>query len=126
MKTPFLKYCPVLMALAVLPAAASTNVFIVTNTLSFGAGSLSNAIAQANNSSASSTNLIQFNISPFDGAVKTITATGPLPPITRKIIIDGYAQPGASANTLADGDNARLLIELNGAATSGNGFTITG
>ena len=38
------------------------------------------------------------------------------------MIIDGYSQPGASPNTLAVGDNALLLIELNG-ANAGVGVT---
>ena len=41
-------------------------------------------------------------------------------------MIDGYSQPGASANTLTTGDNAVLLIELNGAGAGGgaNGLTL--
>jgi parallel beta-helix repeat protein len=38
-----------------------------------------------------------------------------LPLITAPVVIDGYTQPGASPNTLANGDNAVLRIELNGA-----------
>jgi hypothetical protein len=113
------------LALLALPCAASTNIFVVANTLAFGVGSLSNAISQANNASASSTNFIQFNIPPFDATVKTIAPATPLPAIASTVIIDGYSQPGASSNTLANGDNARLLIELNGAATSGNGLFLT-
>jgi len=40
--------------------------------------------------------------------------TSALPTITDPVTIDGYTQPGANANTLTDGDNAVLLIELNG------------
>ena len=46
----------------------------------------------------------------------TISPLSALPTITDPVIIDGYTQPGASPNTLADGDNAVLLIELNGAS----------
>lgn len=38
----------------------------------------------------------------------------PLPPITVPLMIDGYTQPGASPNTLANGDNAILRIVLDG------------
>ena len=38
-----------------------------------------------------------------------------LPALTETVMIDGYSQPGSSQNTLANGDNAVLLIELNGA-----------
>ena len=37
----------------------------------------------------------------------------PLPAITHSVIINGYSQPGASPNTLAQGDNAVILINLN-------------
>ena len=36
-------------------------------------------------------------------------------------MIDGETQPGASANTLANGDNAVLLIEISGAIVTNNG-----
>ena len=37
-----------------------------------------------------------------------------LGPINATLIIDGYTQPGASPNTLANGDNARILIQIDG------------
>ena len=46
--------------------------------------------------------------------VQTITLTSDLPDITEAVNIDGYTQPGASANTLAQGDDAVLQIEING------------
>ncbi len=36
-----------------------------------------------------------------------------LPSIINPVVIDGYTQPGASPNTLANGDNAVLTVELN-------------
>src|SRR6516165_6916809 len=53
---------------------------------------------------------IAFNIP--GTSVHTISLTSNLPTITEPITIDGYSQPGSRANTLADGDNAVLLIEL--------------
>jgi CSLREA domain-containing protein len=38
----------------------------------------------------------------------------PLPPVTRPVVIDGYTQGMARPNTLAVGNNAVLLIEING------------
>jgi hypothetical protein len=64
---------------------------------------------------------IDFNI-PGCGGVCTITVTGALPDITKAVVIDGYSQPGAAVNTLADGDNAVLLIQVSG----GGGLTING
>lgn len=37
-----------------------------------------------------------------------------LPKVTKPVVIDGYTQSGASPNTLAVGNNAVLLIEING------------
>src|SRR4051794_9650870 len=66
---------------------------------------------------------IAFNI-PGAG-VRTINLTSALPTITEPVVIDGYTQPGSSANTLADGDNAVLLIELNRGDLAIYGLTIT-
>src|SRR5205807_1996407 len=60
------------------------------------------------------TDTINFNI-PGAG-VHTISPASALPTITDPVTIDGYTQPGASMNTLANSDNAVLLIELNGAS----------
>jgi hypothetical protein len=38
-----------------------------------------------------------------------------LSPIGSTVTIDGYTQPGASPNTLATGDNAKILIRIDGA-----------
>jgi hypothetical protein len=63
--------------------------------------------------------------------VRTISPTSGLPNITDPVIIDGYSQPGATPNTLAAGNNAQLLIELDGSksgipAGDVNGLVITG
>ena len=55
---------------------------------------------------------IHFNI-PGAG-VHTIQSASALPNITKPVTIDGYSQPGASPNALANSDNAVLLIELDG------------
>ena len=57
---------------------------------------------------------IEFNIP--GGGAHTIRPVSPLPTITNPVIIDGYTQPGASPNTLPDGNDAVLLIELDGSA----------
>ncbi len=46
--------------------------------------------------------------------VRTISPGSPLPFITEAVAIDGYTQPGSSPNTLADGNDAVLNIELDG------------
>ena len=51
----------------------------------------------------------------------------PLPAISHATIVDGYSQPGASPNTLAQGDNAVILIQLDGTNVSGaDGIQLTG
>lgn len=67
----------------------------------------------------------------FGTGVKTInvgaTGNGALPAITQTVTINGYTQPGAKANTKAVGDNARIMIELNGsAAGAASGLEIDG
>jgi len=37
------------------------------------------------------------------------------------VIINGYSQPGSSANTLAKGTNAKLLIQINGTNSGASG-----
>src|SRR3954470_23547699 len=97
-----------LFALSVGTVAADT--YTVSNTLDTGPGSLRQAILDANSHAGSDT--IAFNI-PGTG-VRTITPATELPAITSPVTIDGYTQPGASANTAAAGDNAVPLIQLNG------------
>ncbi len=100
-----------------------------------GVVTLREAITSANNNSnvnadvvavgAYGTNdTINFNIA--GAGVKTISATAALPVIIRPVTINGYTQGVASANTLANGDNAVILIELNGTSAGGgnNGLTL--
>ena len=117
------------LPLAIAAVAATTQAAIITVT---GTGdtiaidnvvTLREAITSANNNaninadvSASGTygiDTINFNIA--GAGMKTINLTSALPMITGPVTIDGYTQGVATANTLANGDNAVLLIELNGA-----------
>ena len=98
------------------PALADT--ITVTNTADPGDGTcnaggctLREAIKKANGTS--SKDAIHFNIAGGDG-VKTIKPKSQLPQITWPVTIDGYTQTGASKNTLDQGTNAELRIELNG------------
>ena len=52
--------------------------------------------------------------------------TSALPTIGDPVIIDGYSQPGARANTLATGSDASLLIEIDGTTVRNDGFTLGG
>ncbi|MBI1917437.1 MAG: right-handed parallel beta-helix repeat-containing protein [Planctomycetes bacterium] len=95
---------------------ADRHYFTVTTTADSGAGSLRQAILDANNTPnlGAGPDIIQFDI-PGSG-VHTITPGSALPNITEAVLIDGYSQPGSSPNTLAVGDNAVLEIRLDGAS----------
>jgi len=68
------------------------------------------AITDANNLAGADT--IEFNI-PGAG-VHTITVSATPLAIFDDLTIDGYTQPGAQPNTLAVGDNAIILIQMDG------------
>src|SRR6185369_13549143 len=101
--------------LFLVSAAASAATFTVTNTNDSGAGSLRQAILDAN--AAAGADTIAFDI-PGTG-VHTIVPFLPLPAITEGLTIDGYTQPGASPNTNGPelGTNAQLMIEIDGTNT---------
>jgi parallel beta-helix repeat protein len=105
-----------LLLLPLSPAAISAATFMVTTTADSGAGSLRQAILDAN--AASGADTIVFNI-PGTG-VQTIAPLAALPEVTDSVTIDGYTQPGSSPNDLAVGDDAVILIELSGVNGSGN------
>src|SRR5438105_7967359 len=89
--------------------------FTVTNTADSGAGSLRQAIIDANNNAGADS--ISFNIS--GSGVHTISPTTQFPNITGAVTIDGYTQSGATANTngIGSADNAVLKIVLDGSMT---------
>lgn len=116
---------------------AAADTFTVKNTNATGADSFAGAIVNANghpNTDADTPDRIEFDIpisdpnrDPVTG-VFTITPTSPaFAPISDPVVIDGYTQGSATVttaddakpNTLAVGNNAVLLIELNGTSTGG-------
>ena len=90
---------------------STATVLTVTNTNDSGAGSLRQALIDAN--AAPNLNTIRFNIA--GSCPRTITLASLLPTITQPVAIEGYSQPGASRNTAQLGWNATLCIVLNGA-----------
>jgi len=108
---------PVLAAAFLASAAASAAAtFTVTTTGDSGAGSLRQAITDAN--AAAGADTIAFDIA--GAGVQTIVLTSALPAVTDVTVLDGYTQPGASPNTLplAQGTNAVLNVEVSGAAVA--------
>ena len=110
MKTIQTQLCLALLT----PFLSSASIFMVTNTADSGAGSLRQAILNAN--AVPGRDSIQFSI-PGVGP-HTITPLSPLPTITDAVWIDGTTQPGF---------NGLPLIELNGAqaGAGANGLWIT-
>src|SRR5437016_5283227 len=103
-------FCP---QLETLEDRCLLSTFTVLNTDDSGPGSLRQAITDANATpNAGGADQIHFNIS--GAGVHTISPASALPAITDPVVINGYTQPGASPNTLNIGDNAVVLIELNG------------
>jgi hypothetical protein len=96
-------------------ASLAAGTFTVTNTDDSGPGSLRQAILDANTNPGLDT--IAFDI-PGAG-VHTITPSSNLDFVTEPVVIDGYTQPGSSANTDPFGTNAVLLIELDGSVVGG-------
>ena len=86
--------------------------FTVTNTNDSGAGSLRQAIIDAN--STVGADLITFNIT--GAGVRTITPLSALPIITDSVNIDATTQPGFAGSP---------LIELNGTSAGSNGLSIS-
>jgi titin len=88
--------------------------YTVINTADSGAGSFRQAILDANgHANGAAPDVIGFAI-PGSGVQVIQPPSLSLPAISDPVLIDGYLQPGASANTLAVGNNAVLLINLDG------------
>jgi hypothetical protein len=105
------------LALGVLAAAAaSAGTFTVTNVNDSGAGSLRQAVLDANNAAGADT--IAFNIT--GSGVHTLVIGSGLPTITEALTIDGYTQSGSSANThpVGQGLDTVLRIEIEGTLTT--------
>ena len=93
--------------------SALGNTYTVTTTADAGAGSLRQAIPDANANPGADT--IAFNI--VGAGPHTITLASALPDITGAVTIDGYTQSGASPNTrpVGQGLNTVLQIVVDGA-----------
>lgn len=92
--------------------------FVVTKSGDSGTGTLRDAIHQANQTGGPS--LITFQIGAScgpGGAPTVISLLSALENITVPLVIRGYSQPGAHANTLVTGFDAQLCIELSGSGT---------
>jgi hypothetical protein len=121
----------VVPALEALEQRALPSAYVVSTTADSGPGSLRDAINQTNADTSyvlyaspgnPSVDEIDFNITAASDTgggynattgVATITPQAPLPSVNNATLINGYTQAGASKNTLVQGDNAALKIQLN-------------
>ena len=110
-------------ALFAAAGALSANTYTVTTTADSGAGSLRQAILDANANPGADT--IAFNI--VGSGIQTIVPASSLDAITDAVTIDGYTQPGSSANTHAVGEglDTVLKIEIDGESAPGNGLFVS-
>lgn len=91
--------------------------FTVVNTNDSGAGSLRQAILDANdNGNPSDMDIIDFDI-PGD-EVHTIAIASDLPSVTQKVTIDGYTQTGAQENTAVSPEPINSVIKIEIAGTN--------
>jgi titin len=97
----------------ILEHRAVPSVFLVTNTSNGGAGSLRQAILDANVNPGS--DIIEFDIEP--GGAQTIPLTSPLPTLADTVFIDATTQPGWVASP--------LITVTNEGGFGSNGLTLT-
>ncbi len=104
-----------------------TTTFTVMTDADTGAGSVRQAIIDANKTAnVGGPDVIQFKLPGIGG--HKIQLASALPDITDPVVIDGYSQPGAMANTNGptQGNNAWPMVELSGNhAVVGDGLAIT-
>jgi photosystem II stability/assembly factor-like uncharacterized protein len=96
--------------------------FVVTNTKDNGAGSLRQAILDANANAGADT--IIFNI-PSTG-VQTISPTSPLPVITEAVVIDAATQPGYAGTPLVELDGSTVGVSASGLRITGGNSVVRG
>ena len=108
--------------LEVLDDRTMPSTFVVGNTNNSGAGSLRQAILDANASPGY--DIIDFNIT--GSGVHTITPTSALPRITTSVLIDGTSEPGYTGTPLIEINGASAGNGANGLTLSGGSSTITG
>lgn len=84
--------------------------FTVTSTEDSGPGSLRQAILDVN--AIPGPHRIEFNL-PGEG-VHTLAPLTALPTISNPVVIDGFTQPGSRTNSVSWGNDAVLLVRLDG------------
>ncbi len=97
----------------------------VTNTNDSGPGSLRQAMTAAAASNTPGADTILFQI-PGSGPF-VITPASPLPVVSHPTIINGYSQSGSHTNSLTTGDNAVIVVQVDGSNSGeADGLVLTG
>ncbi|MFL6284075.1 MAG: FG-GAP repeat domain-containing protein, partial [Pyrinomonadaceae bacterium] len=104
----------------VCPAAPNT--FVVSNTNDSGAGSLRQAILDANATPGMQTIVFQI----LGAGVHTISPVSALPDITDRVIIDGFTQPGSTGTHAVEINGAGAGAVTAGLNVVSGGSTIQG
>lgn len=125
---------PIMLVLieTLIAAGAHAATFAVNNTNDALGGSFRQAIVDVNAVATPGPHTIAFNIPASDGncapatGVCTISLLSGLPLVTKVVVIDGYTQLGATANTNPPnvGTNASLRVEISALATAGTDIAL--
>ena len=112
------RFASVVLATTMAGSTTAAATFTVTTIADSGAGSLRQAILDANANFGDDD--IAFSIP--ESGVHTIVLGSALPAIAHPVTIDGYTQPGSSPNSNppGQGNNAVLTIEIDGTAVGSN------
>lgn len=110
-------------ACLLVPGPAFATIYMVTNTADAGAGSLREALNNANASAGLDT--IRFNIGA--GGLQTLVVGPPgLPDINEPLLLDGTSQPGWSGNPIIQLDGSGATGSSAGLNIRGNNATVRG
>jgi len=120
MKEDLLKRFLVTPILALAASTLAGATFTVTNTNDSGAGSLRQAILDANGNAGLDT--ITFNIT--GSGLHTILPLASTMSITEAVVIDGFSQAGSTPNTLLVGNDAVYTIEIDGSGLANDLFRV--
>ena len=113
-----------LLALSALASAATITVTGTGDTIAVdGLVTLREAMTSANSNANVNADVVAvglygsldtINFSIAGAGLHTIQPASALPPIAEPVVINGFSQPGSSANTLAVGNDSVHLIEIDG------------
>jgi hypothetical protein len=101
---------------------AAPNTFVANNTNDSGAGSLRQAILDANATPGTQTVVFQI----LGAGVHTISPTSALPDITDRIVIDGFTQPGFAGTPVVEINGSGAGVVTAGLNVVSGGTTIQG